>query len=200
MKTTTAIMILAAGMSLSASVFADSFYKPNKNHKNYDDGGFYDYAKVIRSEPLYRTVQVPSSYEDCRTEPVTHQARYRDNYRDNGYTSYTPHLLGGLIGGVVGNQFGKGGGKDALTVAGAVLGASIGRDQSNKSRHQYASQSYTTHERRCVTRTSYRDEQQIDGYQVTYKYKGHTYSTHMTNDPGHRMRVRVDVTPVASTY
>jgi uncharacterized protein YcfJ len=36
-------------------------------------------------------------------------------------------------------------------------------------------------------------EQRTNGYDVTYDYRGHTYTTVMNRDPGNRIRVRVSV-------
>ncbi|HLG53610.1 MAG TPA: hypothetical protein VI339_06865, partial [Steroidobacteraceae bacterium] len=49
---------------------------------------------------------------------------------------------------------------------------------------------------RCETR--YRDswDERIDGYDVSYTYNGRRYMTRMPYDPGDRVRIRVDVTPV----
>jgi uncharacterized protein YcfJ len=38
-------------------------------------------------------------------------------------------------------------------------------------------------------------EQRTNGYDVTYDYRGHTYTTVMNRDPGNRIRVRVSVEP-----
>ena len=34
-----------------------------------------------------------------------------------------------------------------------------------------------------------------DGYDVTYDYRGHSYTTVMNRDPGNRVRLRVSVEP-----
>jgi uncharacterized protein YcfJ len=38
-------------------------------------------------------------------------------------------------------------------------------------------------------------EQRTNGYDVTYDYRGHSYTTVMSRDPGDRVRVRVSVEP-----
>ena len=148
----------------------------------------YEYAAVDSVIPDRRIVQVPQSREVCWDEPVTHYAPAHA-----GPPSYTPGILGGIAGAVVGNQFGKGSGRDWATVAGTALGASIGRDYGNRQR--YYSSPYTTVEERCRIERSYREEEQITGYRVSYTYNGQQYTTLMNRDPGEKLRVRVDVSP-----
>jgi uncharacterized protein YcfJ len=38
-------------------------------------------------------------------------------------------------------------------------------------------------------------ESRTDGYDVTYEYRGHNYTTVMSRDPGNRVRLRVSVEP-----
>ena len=51
--------------------------------------------------------------------------------------------------------------------------------------------------KRCETTFQSHREERIDGYRVTYRYKGQKYMTEMPYDPGRRMRVRVDIRPAA---
>jgi uncharacterized protein YcfJ len=46
---------------------------------------------------------------------------------------------------------------------------------------------------RCRTVDSI--QERTNGYDVTYDYRGHTYSTVMNRDPGNRVRLRVSVEP-----
>lgn len=184
MKNKTSILIAILAGSLAAQpVLAGYKDKHGKGH-------YQDYARVEHVEPIYRVVNVPTSHEECGYEEVT---RYRQSHASRS-SSYTPMILGGIIGGVVGNRFGKGSGKDALTIAGTVLGASVGNDHNNKSRGGYA-EPYRTSERRCHTVTDYREQQELEGYRVTYRYNGRSYTTQMPHDPGKRIRVEVDVRP-----
>ena len=146
--------------------------------------GFYDTAKVVWAEPIYETVKVSRPVEQCWTEQVV--------VRDPGHGSYAGTIAGGVIGGVVGNQFGHGRGKTALTVAGTLLGASIGHDLS----HRHSSIRRVVEEEHCerVEQVEYHD--QVVGYRVKYRYKGQTFFTRTDEDPGERIRIRVDVDPV----
>ena len=149
---------------------------------------YYDYARVLDVQPIYRTVRIPREERECWDERVAVRERH-------GGDSYTPMIVGGIIGGVVGSHIGKGRGRDAATVAGTILGASIGRDIARSSAEAHEDVYYTT-ETRCRVRKVYHEEERIDGYRVTYRYRGHTFVTRMPHEPGRRIRVRVRVTPV----
>ncbi|MEJ2454948.1 MAG: glycine zipper 2TM domain-containing protein [Candidatus Thiodiazotropha sp.] len=148
---------------------------------------YRDTAKVISAEPIYRTVEITTPERRCWDEPVE---RYHANQH-----GYTGTVLGGIIGGVVANKVsrGHGRGRDVATVAGALLGSAIGHDISNKNSGGY----YTTSsERRCevIEHTSY--EEELVGYDVTYRYKGRLFTTRTDEHPGKRIPVSVDVRPV----
>jgi uncharacterized protein YcfJ len=145
----------------------------------------WEYAQVVRAEPVYREVRVTEPSRECREAPVTERVHYR------GHSDPGAVLLGGVIGGVIGHQFGGGSGRDIATAAGAVIGA-----------HHAASRTYapartverTVYERTCSTVHRTRYEERVDGYDVTYRWHGRLYRTHLPYDPGKRVRVRMDVT------
>ncbi len=153
-------------------------------------GGSLDRARVIGSEPIYRTVSYTVPRQQCSLveEPV----RSRPHYQ-----SLTGPILGAIIGGAIGNAVGHGKtNKKVGTAVGAVLGGTIGRDIQHR-----RSDRYRPHEARWETRevceTVYetREREEIDGYRVTYRYAGQTYQTRLAHDPGRYLRVRVQVTP-----
>lgn len=146
---------------------------------------FFDTAKVLSAEPIYKTVRVSHPETLCWNEQVIHH--------QPGYKSHTGVLVGGIVGGVIGNQLGRGRGKGAMTVAGTLLGASIGNDISHQNRRDH---SYATTERRCEVNEHYTYEDQLVGYRVKYRYKGNVFSTRTKSDPGRRIRVSVNVRPV----
>lgn len=150
-----------------------------------DGGGFFDYADVVHVEPLVRQVRIREPREECWDEEVP---VYRSEYR-----SATPMILGGILGGVVGHTMGKGDGKTAATVAGTVLGGSVGRDIGQA--HARAPAYDTVTETRCRQVADYREEERVEGYDVTYRYQGAEYTTRMPRDPGERVRVHVSVEP-----
>ncbi len=145
--------------------------------------GYVDSARVVWTEPIYETVEVPRRVRECWTERVVHPGR-----RTN---SYTGTIAGGIIGGVLGNRIGRGDGRTVLTVAGGLLGASIGHDLSTRSGRPRISR-----EERCEIVKHFEEEEQIVGYRVKYRYKGKTFFTRTQEHPGPRIRVRVNVDPV----
>lgn len=149
---------------------------------------YQDTAKVISAEPIYRAVEITTPERRCWDEEV-------ERYHANNNHSYTGTVLGGIIGGVVANKVSRrhGRGNDVATVAGALLGSAIGHDISHKNRDGGY---YTTStERRCevIQQTSY--EEELVGYDVTYRYQGRLFTTRTDEHPGKRIPVNVDVRP-----
>jgi len=144
-----------------------------------------DWARVTHVEPIYRTVTVSEPQRECWTEEVHHA----------GHGSTGGTIIGGLIGGVIGHQVGRrinrGRGRHAATVAGAVIGAAVGH--GHNSRHGGG---YVDYEKRCQTSTVSHTEERLDGYRVSYRYRGRDYTTHTSEHPGRRIRVRVQLTPL----
>jgi len=148
----------------------------------------FEYADVIESTPVYRTVEVTVPREECWNEEVASHRRARPESR-------TPALLGTIIGGALGNAVGHGkSNKRVGTVVGAVLGLSIGRDIVAANSHGRVTEYETV--RQCETIYDYHEEERLIGYQVRYRYNNEDYSVRMDNDPGQQVRVRVDVQPV----
>ena len=147
---------------------------------------YQDMAKVVDVDPIYRTVEVTTPERHCWNEEVEHYHAARG--------SATGTILGGIIGGVVANAVSHGShrGRDAATVAGAMLGSAIGHDVSRQKNGGYTT---TSTERRCeVThRTTY--EEELVGYDVTYRYNGRLFTTRTHDHPGKRIPVSVDVRP-----
>jgi uncharacterized protein YcfJ len=169
-------------ITLSAVLLATSVAAQAGHPERYQDT-----AKVISAEPIYRTVEITTPERHCWNEEVEH-------YHPNNHHSYTGTVVGGIIGGVVGHKVSrnKGRGRDMATLAGALLGSAIGHDVSHKRSGGY----YTTStERRCDVqqRTSY--EEELVGYDVTYRYHGRIFTTRTNEHPGKRIPVRVDVHP-----
>ncbi|MGH8505922.1 MAG: glycine zipper 2TM domain-containing protein [Stenotrophobium sp.] len=163
---------------LTATVATSAFAGP----RNWDDG--VAYARVVSRTPVYTQMQVAEPVQQCSDQQVVYNNPPRSNIAGT--------LLGGIIGGVVGHQFGGGRGRDVATAVGAVLGANVG---SQANRYDAGSQQvgYRTV---CRTVSSYRYEQRLQGYDVTYSYGGHLYNTRLPYDPGSRMQVQVNVQPV----
>ena len=148
----------------------------------------YDRAKVVAVEPLYETVTYEVPREQCHVQrvPYRHHA---------GYRSSTAPIVGAIIGGALGNAVGRHKtNKQVGTVVGAILGGSIGADISRRNRQHRHDAGYRD-EQVCRVVNEIREEEQLLGYRVTYRYAGETYTTRMDRDPGPSLRVRVRVTP-----
>jgi uncharacterized protein YcfJ len=180
------ILAAAAGLSFAAgTAFADPAYD-----SGYSPYGDYDYADVVRVDPIRREVRVSEPVRECREEMV---------YDSEGPFSYNHiggTLIGGAIGTAVGNQIGRGRGKDVARVAGALIGGAIGHNVSVDRQRQLHGVGGRVVER-CDVRYRDRFEERIEGYEVTYQYAGREYVTRLPFDPGDRLRVQVDVTPAA---
>ena len=148
------------------------------------DSGFFVKARVVDVSPIYETLRVSYPEERCWNERVRHT---QQSYR----RSYTPAIAGAIIGGVAGNQFSRGRKRDVLTVAGALLGASVGRDFTRPSGRT----SYLTTERRCEVVDRVEEQEQLVGYDVSYRYNGRIFSTQTDAHPGKFIRVKVQVEP-----
>ena len=144
-------------------------------------GGFSDYAKVVDVVPMTQTVRVAQPRQECWNEQVVHRA---------GANNTGGMILGGAIGAALGNRVGKGNGNKAAIAVGTLLGAGIGQNMGRERGH-----SYTTNEQHCQVVNDYYEEEQVTGYRVSYRYKGHTYYTHTDHHPGDRIPIRVSVTP-----
>lgn len=190
MKNTALItMALTAGVALSTPALA------YRNDYGRNNDVRYDWATVVDVDPIIERSRRPVSREVCYDQPVE---RY-----EPGYTARRNHtgatVLGAVIGGALGNQVGKGDGRKAATIAGAVIGGAVGNNTSRRNGDYYeTSGGYVRdYETRCREQTAWRGEDDVVGYQVTYRYRGDTFHTTMDHHPGNRLRVRVDrgVTP-----
>ncbi|MDX1594847.1 MAG: glycine zipper 2TM domain-containing protein [Gammaproteobacteria bacterium] len=173
MKTRNVFAVTALSFLLATPVLADG-------GRYADSARYYDYAKVTDARPVYEVVQVSMPRTVCRDRYISRDAQ--------APRSYTGVITGGIIGGVIGNQVVHGKYRDWGTVAGALLGGSIGNDISQRKR----AEGYGT-SRDCREITDVREERQLTGYEVAYRYRGRDYVTFMDHDPGHKVRVSVRV-------
>lgn len=185
-RTLTAAGVALAAIALSPGALAD--------YDGHGRGGRYDFARVLDVQPIVHVVQVSTPHRECRLEDeVVYERR---GYAGPGGDGTANMILGGIIGSVVGSQIGGGDGRLAATAAGAVLGAAVGNHygRSRGRGGEYRVPRTVTREH-CRTYEEVREERRVDGYRVTYRYLGETYTTRTDHDPGRRIRVRVDVTP-----
>ncbi len=175
--------------TIAGAVLALSMAVPAAAGDRHDDS-WYDYAKVIDSRPIVRIERVNHPHRECWNEQV-HERVSQDG---NGI----PVILGGSLGGLLGHQFADGNARDVLTVAGALLGASVAHEVSANRRAARGGYRERVVER-CERVDDYEEVRHIEGYEVTYRYRGQTFTKRMDHDPGERVRVRVSVTPTYRT-
>lgn len=212
--------LLAAGLLASGSAVAQS-----SDYYGSGYGAQYDYARVIRVDPIidsgYRNTSVNSQRCYYRQADDVYArddgyypngGDYRDNdyYRDDGYrddyrtggseTGRTvATVIGGIAGAVLGSKVGEGSGRYVGTAVGSMVGGMAGRSIYNSSQRNRQTQRGTV--RVCDPVPTYgrgdyySDDHRVSGYDVTYEYANRTYHTRTDHHPGDRIRVRVDVRP-----
>lgn len=175
---------LSISFFILALVFAQGV-SARPDYAGHGKPNFYDYAEVIAVDPIVKYVRVAAPRQECWEERVpAYQSRY---------TSATPMIVGGIIGGAIGNKV-VSGHKDLGIAAGALLGGSVARDLHHRHRAQYGG--YSSVQTRCEQVVDYHQEERVEGYRVTYRYKGETFTTRTHRDPGDQIKVRVSVKPV----
>jgi uncharacterized protein YcfJ len=138
----------------------------------------YGWADVLRVNPVYAALQAEQHHEECVDQPVAVQG-----------SGAGGAVLGAVVGGVLGHTIGKGDGRTAATVAGAVAGGAIGGAAARR-------RGYETTATDCHDVATIDERRRLLGYDVEYRYRGEVYATRLAYDPGVRVRVRVDVTPM----
>lgn len=167
-------------------------YEDRRDERRYDGP---EYADVIATEPIYRSVRIEDPRRECWDERVVYEDR-RGGYR--GGNGAGGAIVGAVIGGVAGHQMGHGRGRDAATVLGAIIGAGVGQHVSQQNAPRpYERVERVGYEEVCKTVVDHRVEQRIEAYDVTYRYGGRTYHTTLPYDPGNRIPVDVNVRPVS---
>ncbi len=156
-------------------------------HENRAEG-FYDEANVINVEPLTRTVRVTVPQREC------YQQEVRTPVYQGGRSSEGATVVGGVVGGILGHKLSRG--RGAGTVAGTLIGAAIGNQVGQANAQPPSYHEEVSYQNRCDVSEVSHTEERIDGYRVTYRYKGETFTTQMPYDPGKHLRVRVSVAPV----
>ncbi len=170
-----AILMIAAGLSMSAAAGRDVIY---------------DYATVIDAEPIVRIVRVSTPRQECWEEDVVYRRGYS---RPNGVGT----VMGGVIGGAIGNAVGhKKRNKQVGAVVGAVLGATIGSAIADNARSGYGHGNHHGTEEVCRIYDDYYEEERITGYRVRYRYNNETFTTRMDREPGDTIKIRMAISPV----
>jgi hypothetical protein len=211
--------LLTAGLFAAAGASAQS-----SGYYGSDYGAQYDYARVIRVDPIiesggYRDTAADSQRCYYRQADDVYarddgyysgNGSYRndDDYRDDGYRTgggetgrTVATVIGGIAGAVLGSKVGEGSGRYVGTAVGSMVGGMAGRSIYDSSQRTRQAQRGTV--RVCDPvptdgRSGYGDyygDGRVSGYDVTYEYASRTYHTRTNHHPGDRIRVRVDVRP-----
>lgn len=188
-----------------AALVSSSLFSSSSAFATYKRGnGFIDYANVTDVQPVYETVVKTVPVERCwneRVKPDYRERRAHGHYGRNN--SATPALLGAIIGGALGNELGNRKRNKQFGVAiGGILGASIGQDIGRQHAEErgyddgrHNADHYRVVERCGVERETY-EEQELVGYEVSYRYRGNHYTTVTDNHPGDKLKVHINVLPV----
>ncbi len=179
---------LIASLGISGLIFATllSSSAQASHISHHANNSYTDQARVIQVDPIVRYVNVSTPEKSCWKERLTH-TRY-DNNNTVGQT-----ILGGIIGAAIGNNIGHGRGRKSRAIAGAIIGSTVANHNASRGTRSYQDVRY---EDRCEVSHVSHTEERIDGYNVTYKYRGQRYTTRMPYRPGKHISVRVKVEPV----
>ena len=203
--TTTLIALTISSTAFSTTALADRLSSRSNQ--------FTEYARVVNVLPIYKQVRYQQPKQECWIEDQQHIIQYQgqNNKRRGTSRSTGDVLIGGVIGGVIGNQLTRKGSSRArtgATVAGAIIGSALAGESSDRTkRHRrysessnngYQSQpSYETRPvKRCENTTETHYREQLQGYDVTYRYRGENFKTRMKRNPGDRIKIQVSVRPV----
>ncbi len=177
-KTTLLLSLLTAGL-LTGTAVADRLH-----HRESDS--FTDTAKVISVTPIYRSVTSSRPKRECWEEEVFYSEN--DGHDDTALRM----IVGGAIGGALGHNIGRH--SDTAKIAGAVIGSAIGYDTAQRHRGRHKLRRGV--EERCQTVYEKVSRETLDGYRVTYRYRGKTFTTITDEDPGRHLRIRITLTPL----
>jgi len=190
-STTLIAVTLLATMATAEAGHRES--RPGHNDNGHASH-YRDSAKVIDVEPIISWRQVEVQRRVCKP-----RRRHHDDYSDNRGNGdngdyLVPTVLGGVVGGVIGSQVDDRGARVATTAAGSAVGAIVGYGLSQVG-YQQVGHRHHRHGRHCRTVTEYERRRHVDGYRVTYRYRGHQFVTRTTEYPGRRIPVRVKLRP-----
>jgi uncharacterized protein YcfJ len=190
MKKTLTLALIPALALTAGAAFAESFT---------------DAARVISVRPV--TERIPVAREECWNDRQRGYEERRVTRSDTGAAIGPGTVLGAVVGGVLGHQFGNSsGGRDRGTAAGAIVGGLVGnqvdRDRGNVGPGRETVEVERLPVERNVERCRTVDEvrEATLGFDVRYDYHGRQFTTRLPYDPGQRLQVRVDVTPVEPAF
>lgn len=147
-----------------------------------------DFGRVVEVEPIVRRIVVERPRQEC--------------WQDVEYRSTAPGriagttLAGGVIGAAIGRQFGGGKGRDALTMLGALAGSAVASEHARRNIAREGDEVVAVPVQRCTETVERVAEDYVEGYWVTYRYRGRLNRIRMREHPGDRVRLQVTARPV----
>lgn len=145
---------LALGLAATGTASAQSYggYDgyPAPTSQGYSDaGGYYDYARVVRVDPVIRSGYRQTSGTRCYSEQGSYAGGYGNDgtyrndgygnggYRDGGYNRgygggstvgrNVATIVGGVVGAALGSRVGGGSARYATSAIGSMVGGMAGR-------------------------------------------------------------------------
>ena len=134
----------------------------------------YDYAQVLRVEPVYQTLRATRTEERCDDVPVV---EIRSRARAAGSEGQDSGVLSRMVESVRG-MFGREESGQPQPPPEEAPASATARGGAN-----------------CRLVQVERQFQRPIAYDVDYVYKGTKYRSRLGEDPGNRLRIRVTVTP-----
>ena len=170
-----ALAVAAVFTALVPAAFGQDY-----RYRDYRDA---DTARVLDSTPVYASANVR---EECWNPRARVYEERREGTRD---TNNNGTVIGAIAGGVLGHQVDSGAG---ATIGGAILGGIVG----NQIDRQHNSNQQTDLDLSRCRRVGGGRTGNIVGYDVRYVYRGQEYNTRLAADPGRRIRVNPDGSPL----
>lgn len=173
--------------TLLVALLAGNASADRGHHHGWEKGPARGYGQVLQVEPVYRMVEMTFPEEYCT------ESQSDTTASDPRNAALAGAVVGGVVGGVTGNQFGKGDGRTVTTVAGTVLGAAVGYKAGPRMAGMLSDTQWSYRQCETVERVETREE--LLGYRVKYRYRGHIYHTRTDRHPGDRIRVNGGALP-----
>jgi uncharacterized protein YcfJ len=139
-------------------------------------------------------------YGDRRYDDRYGRDRYDDRYNDRNYGTETGRnvasVIGGIVGAALGSKVGGGSARYATAAVGSMVGGMAGREiyeTTQRNKQPKMAKVTVCDPVRDGDDRSYRTENTVNAYDVTYEYAGRQHIARTNYHPGDRIRVRVDV-------
>jgi hypothetical protein len=215
-----AIALAAAGAAVSTPAlgYEPVYPQDGRYDPHTPEGPRYEYARVLRVDPVLGGGGYPASQQRCHTREDHYSEGYgRDGYRDYGPYGNDPYardgygdsrgddanarmvatVVGGVVGAVLGSKVGGGSGRYATSAIGTMVGGMAGREIYEATRRDRIDRRGRVTVCDPVPDRYGADPsgRGVQAYDVTYEYGGRRYTTRTDYHPGDTIRVRVDVRP-----